>query len=488
MAQLAETRVAELEEALSSATSPDESIADYLAKISELEEKLSAKEAEVETSKASDEGESNEDLNCQLKEVKEELQNRVEATDELKQKNNELREKNWKVIDALAKAEQLNTENAKNTDISVKKGLKKLFPDLKLPKVDNDIDQLFTEFAVIVGDSVTAVDKDSDAERLKEVNKCLEEEIIELKKMNELMNASQDEMHKSQQENTQLVEENAHIKNVLIETESMLCRLQTGVDAEVQKWQKKVSEKDEELDKSKKSNEEITKVLTKHGYEVDDLIKLESSLSNGQKQLMAEKEEVSRMKTELVEAEKKVEELSKSGMNETNEEVTELNSKLKKTISERDLLIREYKNVKDGSTKMEAELKETKEKYENLNLEMLQNKSSGSGSEETEKIKKLTEEIEELREKLQDERDCVIVDIDPDNADNLHKQVEVLSTELQSEKQTKASLVSKLEDFEKSTDSADSLEAKLKFAEQRILELEAKQSKDAIESRSGTSV
>merc|ERR1712203_1348886 len=102
----------------------------------------------------------------------------------------------------------------------------------------------------------------------------------------------------------QLKEENAHIKNVLIETESMLSRLQTGVDAEVQKWQKKVNEKDAELEESKKCHHELKQILSKHGYEHENLVTLETNLSCGQKQLMAEKEENSRIKKELEEMEK----------------------------------------------------------------------------------------------------------------------------------------------------------------------------------------
>jgi len=217
---------------------------------------------------------------------------------------------------------------------------------------------------------------------LTEQVKCLTEENTELKKTNEIMNASQDEINKSQQENGQLKEENAHIKNVLIETESMLCRLQTGVDAEVQKWQAKVTEKDAELDTVKKTTDDLKLVLSKHGYEHDNLTVLESSLSDGQKQLMAEKEENSKIKTELKEMEKtqtalqqKIQELQEGGVSTSNpEEVTELQSKLKKTISERDLLIREYKNVKDSNTKMEAELKETKQTLETKDTEISQMK------------------------------------------------------------------------------------------------------------------
>merc|ERR1712142_807231 len=131
-----------------------------------------------------------------------------------------------------------------------------------------------------------AVDASANEELLKEVE-SLKEDNAELRKTNELMNASQDEMLKSQQENGQLKEENAHIKNVLIETESMLCRLQTGVDAEVQKWQAKVTEKDAELDASKKTTDGLIQVLSKHGYNGDDLAALENKFTEGHKQLMA---------------------------------------------------------------------------------------------------------------------------------------------------------------------------------------------------------
>merc|ERR1712002_984246 len=104
------------------------------------------------------------------------------------------------------------------------------------------------------------------------------------------------------------------------------------------------------------------------------------------KQLMAEKEENTKIKTELSEMEKslteaqtalqlKTKELEESSAKTSNsEEVTELNSKLKKTISERDLLIREYKNVKDSNTKMEGELKEKIQSLEEKDKEIEQMK------------------------------------------------------------------------------------------------------------------
>jgi len=372
------------------AAEPVANVDDLMAQIAQLQESLTAKDAEIAAAKETtttdaEDGPTKDELKEQLQTVKDELQGRTEATDELKLKNNELREKNWKVIDALATAEKQVEDLKKSTNIRIIKGLKNIVPDFSIPKFEDDYELLFKEF----GEKVKGASESTESTELVEQNKTLTEEITELKKTNEIMHASQDEILKSQQENVQLKEENAHIKNVLIETESMLCRLQTGVDAEVQKWQAKVTEKDAELDASKKTTDGLIQVLSKHGYDHNNLATLESSLSDGQKQLMAEKEENTKIKTELSEMEKSLTEAQSALQLKTKEleegsaktegpsaEVTELASKLKKTISERDLLIREYKNVKDSNTKMEGELKETKQTLETKDKEIEQLKTA----------------------------------------------------------------------------------------------------------------
>lgn len=481
--------------------------------ITELKEKVT--KLEESTGDSSADG----DLAEKLKKVEEELKEKTESASQLTAKNNELREKNWKVIDALGKAESTSAEKVKAIEISICKGLKQLFPDVNIPKYDNDIDLLFKEFAENVGACTTQKSSELNSEVAKtdEINKKLMEEIAELKKTNELMQASQDEVLKSQ-------EENVHLKNVLTETESMLSRLQTGVDAEVQKWQKKVNEKDVELEETKKGHQELKQILLKHGYEHENLTTLEANLSDGQKQLMAEKQENTRIKTELQELEQnlatsrkekdeqaqKLQEMENAKPSVSDGELADLNAKLKKTVSERDLLIREYKSMKDNHTKLDAELKSTKDtlaaKLQSSDVLMKEieqlkaaKPSSPDATDKDAEIKKLNIEIEELKEELREERDCVIVDIDPDNAENLHKQVETLSTELESEKQCKANLASKLEDIEKSyqeecsdDDKILDLESKLKSAEAKIKELEAAQSKklrqDVGDNSYGTSV
>ena len=79
----------------------------------------------------------------------------------------------------------------------------------------------------------------------------------------------------------------------------------------------------------------------------------------------------------------------------------EVNSKLKKTISERDLLIREYKKSKDSVAKFEVSVKETDNKLAGIadvhkkELKKLQDqvialestsKVSGKGDKEKDKI------------------------------------------------------------------------------------------------------
>merc|ERR1712180_195205 len=92
--------------AAESATPEPEPVAAPTAKDAEI-----AAAKETSTAEAEDDGPTKDELKEQLKAVKDELQGRTEATDELKLKNNELREKNWKVIDALATAEKQVEDN-----------------------------------------------------------------------------------------------------------------------------------------------------------------------------------------------------------------------------------------------------------------------------------------------------------------------------------------------------------------------------------------
>lgn len=126
-----------------------------LVKIKELEEALAARDSEKPAAEEED-GPSKDELTEQLKTVKADLQTRTEATDELKLKNNELREKNWKVIDALAKAEKQVEDQKKSTDIRIIKGLKSIIPEFSIPKFEDDYELLFKEFGDKVAETTSA--------------------------------------------------------------------------------------------------------------------------------------------------------------------------------------------------------------------------------------------------------------------------------------------------------------------------------------------
>lgn len=74
---------------------------------------------------------------------------------------------------------------------------------------------------------------------------------------------------------------------------------------------------------------------------------------------------------------------------ESSNEVTDLNAKLKKTISERDLLIREYKAMKDTKTSLETNLKkaaqDTKTNVETHQKEIKRLKDQLTAAENTSK-------------------------------------------------------------------------------------------------------
>lgn len=50
----------------------------------------------------------------------------------------------------------------------------------------------------------------------------------------------------------------------------MLSRLQAGVDAEVAKWQKKVEDKDGELEDANKKVADLEEVLKEHGFQKEE--------------------------------------------------------------------------------------------------------------------------------------------------------------------------------------------------------------------------
>merc|ERR1712183_639947 len=82
-----------------------------------------------------------------LAELKEKTTKQQEAMERLKEKNNELREKNWKAMDAISGIEKEKDSKINSIEKSIFKGLKKLHPGLKIPKSDdNNMDEMFEKY------------------------------------------------------------------------------------------------------------------------------------------------------------------------------------------------------------------------------------------------------------------------------------------------------------------------------------------------------
>ncbi|XP_065661141.1 kinectin isoform X4 [Hydra vulgaris] len=576
-------------------------------------------------------------LEEELKEIKEINKKKEEILIDIKAKNNELREKNWKAMDALGKYEEESKKKISKIEQSLKKSLKKLHPNVNIPSLDDNIEDFFSNYEKSYFENSQSEHTET-IEELKQArteNKSLVQQLSDLKMM---QNEGNEDYQKCKSENV-------HLRNVLAETETMLSRLQESVDSEVGKWQKIVDLKDvelnemqvkfktmeennktpqlqlqfndvniqldlqkkevkklcEELEQEKKElvklqeilNHEKKEVLKSHeeldhekkqvvklheelNHEKKVIIKLNEELDHEKKEVInlheeldREKKEVVRSHEELKAVQNKLEISSKAGEHElqlneanvqlehekkeviklqeqlnlekkevvklheelntatqklevsakaTNEleeklkshvskentsELDELNTKLKKTISERDLLIREFKALKEkysqqekDVSKLETDIKSLKDQHA-AELKKLQDQvvvltgsasSKGKGDKEKDVlIGKLYLEIQNLKEDLQDARDQVIVDMEPAGSEDLHKQVDTLAVELQSEKKSKLELSMKLEDLERSFQGEQSdkekllvVESKLKAAEARIKEFEAVQEKQEV--------
>ncbi|XP_057315368.1 ribosome-binding protein 1-like isoform X2 [Hydractinia symbiolongicarpus] len=498
-------KLVEKENLLSSAdqsNEKDKRISELTQKVMELEAANDSLKSAKDSTQGS-ESDKVKELEVQLKQNADSQKALQESVDTLKAKNNELREKNWKAVDALGKSEEESKKKQKELEKSLMKGLKQLHPDVKIPSHDGDLDALFVNYEQNLKAQADKPNKELDDTKAE--NEALKKEIEELK--------SKTVVEQSSEDLSKIQAESAHLKSVLADTESMLSRLQAGVDAEVAKWQKKVEDKDGELEDANKKVADLEEVLKEHGFQKEEASQMEETLKESQSENAKLKTDKLNLEQQLKSAQKDLEAAKKEAEKsaESSNEVTDLNAKLKKTISERDLLIREYKAMKDTKTSLETNLKkatqdaktntethqkEIKKLKDQLTAAENTSKSSGKSDKEKDKlIGKLYLEIEELKEDLREERDRVIVDIETPDSEELHKQVD----ELISEKQN---LSLKLNDLEKSFQEEQSdkdkllnLESKLKAAEARVQELESQQNtriesqiSDAMQQAAGTTV
>ncbi|XP_057882243.1 kinectin isoform X8 [Melospiza georgiana] len=221
-----------------------------------------------------------------------ELASQRNAFEQQRKKNNDLREKNWEAMEALASTEKLLQDKVNKTakekqqhleaaEVETRQLLQKLFPKVSLPS-----NMSHSEW--ICGFEKMAKEYLREASGSEDV-KAMEQKLKEAEEMHILLQL-----------------ECEKYKSVLAETEGILQRLQRSVEEEESKWKIKVEESQKEL---KQMHSVVTSLqheverLKEENKEVDTLKKerehLESELEKAEIERSTYVSEVRELKTQL---------------------------------------------------------------------------------------------------------------------------------------------------------------------------------------------
>uniref|UniRef100_A0A8C8WNW5 Kinectin 1 n=2 Tax=Panthera leo TaxID=9689 RepID=A0A8C8WNW5_PANLE len=221
-----------------------------------------------------------------------ELDSLKEAVEHQRKKNNDLREKNWEAMEALASTEKMLQDKVNKTskerqqhveavELEAKEVLKKLFPKVSVPPNLNYHEWLH-------GFEKKAKECVAETSSSEEV-KVLEHKLKEA-----------DEMH------TLLQLECEKYKSVLAETEGILQKLQRSVEQEENKWKVKVDESQKtikQMQLSFTSSEQELERLRRESKDIENLRRerehLEMELEKAELERSTYVTEVRELKTQL---------------------------------------------------------------------------------------------------------------------------------------------------------------------------------------------
>ncbi|NXQ99873.1 KTN1 protein, partial [Sagittarius serpentarius] len=254
-----------------------------------------------------------------------ELASQRNAFEQQRKKNNDLREKNWKAMEALASTEKLLQDKVNKTakekqqhleaaEVETRKLLQKLFPKVSLPS-----NVSHSEW--ICGFEKMAKEYLREASGSEDV-KVMEQKLKEAEEMHILLQL-----------------ECEKYKSVLAETEGILQRLQRSVEEEESKWKIKVEESQKELKQMRSSvvsleheverlKEEIKEVETVRAEREH----LESELEKAEIERSTYVSEVRELKDLLTELQKKLDDSYSEAVRQ-NEELNLLKTQLNETLS-----------------------------------------------------------------------------------------------------------------------------------------------------------
>ncbi|XP_071282256.1 kinectin isoform X2 [Agelaius tricolor] len=254
-----------------------------------------------------------------------ELASQRNAFEQQRKKNNDLREKNWEAMEALASTEKLLQEKVNKTakekqqhleaaEVETRQLLQKLFPKVSLPS-----NMSHSEW--ICGFEKMAKEYLREASGSEDV-KAMEQKLKEAEEMHILLQL-----------------ECEKYKSVLAETEGILQRLQRSVEEEESKWKIKVEESQKELKQMRSvvtSLQHEVERLKEENKEVETLKKerehLESELEKAEIERSTYVSEVRELKDLLTELQKKLDDSYSEAVRQ-NEELNLLKTQLNETLS-----------------------------------------------------------------------------------------------------------------------------------------------------------
>ncbi|XP_040457150.1 kinectin isoform X3 [Falco naumanni] len=254
-----------------------------------------------------------------------ELASQRNAFEQQRKKNNDLREKNWKAMEALASTEKLLQDKVNKTakekqqhleaaEAETRELLQKLFPKVSLPS------------------------NVSHSEWMRGFEKMAEEYLREASG-SEDVKAMEQKLKEAEEMHILLQLECEKYKSVLTETETIFQRLQRSVEEEESKWKIKVEESQKELKQMRSSVialEHEVERLKEESKEVETLKKerehLESELEKAEIERSTYVSEVRELKDLLTELQKKLDDSYSEAVRQ-NEELNLLKTQLNETLS-----------------------------------------------------------------------------------------------------------------------------------------------------------
>ncbi|XP_066854687.1 kinectin isoform X2 [Anser cygnoides] len=247
------------------------------------------------------------------------------AFEQQRKKNNDLREKNWKAMEALASTEKLLQDKVNKTakerqqhleaaEVETRELLQKLFPNVSLPS-NVSHSEWICGFEKMAKEYLRGASGSEDV-------KAMEQKLKEAEEMHILLQL-----------------ECEKYKSVLAETEGILQRLQRSVEEEESKWKIKVEESQKELKQMRSSVvslEHEVERLREEIKEVETLKKerehLESELEKAEIERSTYVSEVRELKDLLTELQKKLDDSYSEAVRQ-NEELNLLKTQLSETLS-----------------------------------------------------------------------------------------------------------------------------------------------------------